>query len=100
MAYTKQTWANLPAQTSPLSAERLNHMEDGIYNAATTADNAASAAGTATAQIGQLSSRVTNLSEQKVDKETGKGLSTNDFNNDYKSFIDNFEIDEDGYITL
>ena len=33
MAYTKQTWANLPSKTTPISAQRLNHMEDGIYDA-------------------------------------------------------------------
>ena len=32
MAYSKQTWINLPNQTTPISADRLNHMEDGIYN--------------------------------------------------------------------
>jgi len=33
MAYTKQTWANLPSKTTPINATRLNHMEDGIYDA-------------------------------------------------------------------
>jgi len=33
MAYTKQTWANLPSKTTPINASRLNHMEDGIYDA-------------------------------------------------------------------
>lgn len=33
MAYTKQTWENLPSTNSPITADRLNHMEDGIYNA-------------------------------------------------------------------
>lgn len=28
--YTKQTWADLPEQTTPLSAERLTHIEEGI----------------------------------------------------------------------
>lgn len=32
MAYTKQTWINLPNKTTPINAERLNHIEDGIYN--------------------------------------------------------------------
>lgn len=31
MAYEKQTWNNGDA-TTPLSAERLNHIEDGIAN--------------------------------------------------------------------
>ena len=35
MPYTPQTWANLPATTTPLSAARLAHMEDGIEDADT-----------------------------------------------------------------
>lgn len=30
MAYVKQTWVNTPQGGTPLSADRLNHMEDGI----------------------------------------------------------------------
>lgn len=33
MAYTKQTWQNLPNKTTPINATRLNHMEDGIESA-------------------------------------------------------------------
>lgn len=33
MAYIKQTWENLPSTNTPISAERLNHMEDGIAEA-------------------------------------------------------------------
>lgn len=33
MAYTKQTWSNLPSKTTPINATRLNHMEDGIESA-------------------------------------------------------------------
>ena len=33
MAYSKQIWENAPSTNSPLNADRLNHMEDGIYNA-------------------------------------------------------------------
>lgn len=33
MAYVKQVWENLPSTNTPLSADRLNHMEDGIYKA-------------------------------------------------------------------
>jgi len=33
MAYTKQTWQNLPSKNTPINAQRLNHMEDGIYDA-------------------------------------------------------------------
>lgn len=30
MSYTKQTWINGPDGQTPLDADRLNHMEDGI----------------------------------------------------------------------
>ena len=33
MTYTKQTWTNLPSKTTPINANRLNHMEQGIYDA-------------------------------------------------------------------
>lgn len=33
MAYQKQTWENSPSTNTPISAERLNHMEDGIEEA-------------------------------------------------------------------
>lgn len=35
MAYVKQTWVNGPSGNTPLSADRLNHMEDGIEDADT-----------------------------------------------------------------
>lgn len=33
MAYQKQEWHDLPLEDTPISAERLTHMEDGIYEA-------------------------------------------------------------------
>lgn len=33
MAYDKQTWVDGPEGGTPLSAERLNHMENGIEEA-------------------------------------------------------------------
>ncbi len=33
MAYEKQTWSNYPNTSSPINAERLNHMEQGIEDA-------------------------------------------------------------------
>lgn len=32
MAYVKQEWKNLPNQTTPVNAARMEHIEDGIYN--------------------------------------------------------------------
>lgn len=42
MAYTKyyQTWKNLPSEETPIVAEALNNMDEGILAASTTADNA------------------------------------------------------------
>lgn len=33
MAYNKQNWVDLPNTSTPISAERLNYMEQGIYDA-------------------------------------------------------------------
>ena len=38
MAYQKQTWYDLPAETTPINANRLNHIEDGIEGAETLAN--------------------------------------------------------------
>jgi lysophospholipase L1-like esterase len=35
MTYTKQTWTDSPSTSSPISAARLNHIEDGIGEAVT-----------------------------------------------------------------
>lgn len=40
MAYSKQSWADGPSGGTPISAERLGHIEDGIEAAAETADAA------------------------------------------------------------
>lgn len=98
MAYTKQTWADLPSKTTPINAERLTHIEDGIFNAAQTADTAASTAGTAAANVGIVSGKVETLTERvngldtavsnKVDKVAGKDLSTNDYTNTDKAKVD------------
>ena len=98
MAYTKQTWADLPSKTTPINANRLTHIEDGIFSAAQTADTAASTAGTAAANVGIVSGRVETLTgrvndldtavSNKVDKVAGKGLSTNDYDDTDKGKVD------------
>lgn len=35
MSYEMQDWENLPKEKTPISAERLHHMEEGIYAANT-----------------------------------------------------------------
>lgn len=32
MAYTKQDWKDFPNETTPITAERMNHIEEGIYD--------------------------------------------------------------------
>lgn len=39
MSYVKQTWEDLPSQNTPITAARLNHMEDGIKGGNDLADN-------------------------------------------------------------
>ncbi len=40
MAYVKKNWQNTPSTNTPINADNLNHMEQGIYEAAETADYA------------------------------------------------------------
>lgn len=40
MSYTKQTWADGSAGNTPITAARLGHIEDGIFDAAADADTA------------------------------------------------------------
>ena len=35
MAYERQTWEDFPSQNTPITADRLNHMEEGIEKANT-----------------------------------------------------------------
>jgi hypothetical protein len=49
MAYTKQTWANTSGGGTPISAARLNYIEDGLEDAADDADQGVSDAATAAA---------------------------------------------------
>ncbi len=58
MAYSKQTWADAPSTDSPLSAARLNHIEDGIDDAAAVADTAVQPGGTATLTNKRITKRV------------------------------------------
>lgn len=39
MSYTKQVWQDLPSTNTPITANRLNHMEDGIETVNTLEDN-------------------------------------------------------------
>lgn len=45
MAYKKQEWENGKDGNTPITADRLNHIENGINDAAKKADNADKKAG-------------------------------------------------------
>lgn len=61
--YQKIGWENRPSTKTPTSAENFEHMDEGIYQAHS-----------------ELAS-IPNQLATKVDKVTGKGLSTNDYTN-------------------
>lgn len=75
MTYTKQTWVNGSAGATPISADRLNHLEDGI-DAAETQSHAsgtyaplASPALTGSPTIGGIAAETTTGSAAKVAAE-------------------------------
>ena len=73
MAYTPTNWTNFPSTATPVSASNLNKIENELV--ALDTDKADESA-------------VTTALAEKVDKEPGKGLSTNDFDNTYKDKLD------------
>ena len=66
-------------QGTPVNAENLNHMEQGIENAHTA--------------VSDLSAATDMALGGKQDKESGKGLSSNDFTNAYKGKLDNLDTE-------
>lgn len=62
MAYTKQTWVDTAAGGTPVSASRLNHMEDGIFDASTEAEAATADAATALSTANTAQSTATSAS--------------------------------------
>jgi hypothetical protein len=86
MPYTRQTWQPGRAGGTPLSVARVTHIEDGIFDAAATADTAATSASLAIASVNALASRVTTneaaltgvATQSYVDAKTG-GLATTSY---------------------
>ncbi len=68
MSYTKTNWQNTPSTQTPISAANLNHMEQGIYDAAQTADSAQSG-------VDGLDPRM-DLVEQRLDNLIPQGTPT------------------------
>ena len=69
MAYSKQAWDDLPATDTPVDSGRLDHIEQGIFDAAATADSALAAA---SAAAGGVAVHVVNASSNYI-------ASANDF---------------------
>jgi hypothetical protein len=59
VAYTKQTWVDGSAGGTPISAARLGHIEDGIEDAAATADAAATEVATKQERLIVRTARIT-----------------------------------------
>lgn len=68
MSYTKTNWQNTPSTQTPISAANLNHMEQGIFDAAQTADSAQSG-------VDGLDPRM-DLVEQRLDNLIPQGTPT------------------------
>ena len=68
-------------------AEAVNTLTEAIEKV--DSDNAES--------LNALAEEVADLDINKVEKETGKGLSTNDFTNEYKEKLDNIEENANNY---
>lgn len=64
MAYTKQTWTNGRGGSTPITAQRMNYIETGIYNAANVAD----ATSASLAAIGETAQNNTHLIDALDDR--------------------------------
>lgn len=58
MAYVKQVWEDLPSMSSPLSAARMTHLEDGIGNAHDGVDGVAADLSTLSATVAGIADAV------------------------------------------
>jgi hypothetical protein len=70
MAYTKQTWANDAGGGTPLSAARLNYIEDGIEAAHADADTAEAAAAALDTRLDTAEADIVALEADVADHET------------------------------
>lgn len=78
MSYTKQTWSDYPSTETPVNADRLNHIEDGISNVSEVADSAMQKAKNAVpkdstydamaTQVTTNKNNIISLNETKVNK--------------------------------
>lgn len=110
--YTKHSWEDKPSSNTPITAAKLNEIEEGIYQANTNkvdkvsgkqlstndfsnqdvTDLAEAKKNSHTHSNKSVLDSITNVKvnnwDNKVDKVTGKGLSTNDLTNDLKKSYD------------
>jgi hypothetical protein len=71
VTYIRQEWINKPGTVTPLSADRLNHLEDGIWRAHGTADANTQAIAAAQAAIDLASSTAQGLVLNVMDPRFG-----------------------------
>lgn len=91
--YEVQEWADLPDKTTPISAERLTHIEDGIYSNSEAIQENADA-------ISTLSESVMELSESAGSSSTADvSIATEDTAGIVKPDGTTITITEDGTIS-
>lgn len=98
MAYEKQTWIDyiIAADTgeilrpgTTITAQRLNHIEEGIAGIATTfEDFTADSEGITLRDVETAVQDLSQALSTKVTQATGKGLSTHDFTTELKEKLD------------
>ena len=96
MAYTKQTWNNIPTEDSPFSADKMNHIEQGIY------DNSTDIGETSNLQTEEKDNLVASINELLSKMGILDSLSTTAKNNLVASIneLNTFpKIRETGYIS-
>lgn len=94
MAYEKQEWYDEPIETTPISAERLGHIENGIYEADKQSNRAILLNEQLEETVGELSEKVisTDLRLEAVDNQ----LYIKEQGDIFDVTVDNFEFDTYG----
>lgn len=84
MSYTPTIWQNSPSTATPISADNLNHIEQGIADL----DDQLNGANGIVQELQTAELNIQSLDENKVSKEVGYGLSQNDFTDTLKDKLD------------
>ena len=95
MSYTPTIWQNSPSTATPISADNLNHIEQGIADL----DDQLNGANGIVQELQTAELNIQSLDENKVSKVEGYGLSQNDFTDALKDKLDGIEVNN-GTLTI